>query len=143
MDRYALEQGSTLLGRLAFRLGRAPRLHDPESVHDLRVAIRRFQQCLRVFHQFFPRGEAKRIRRRLRKVMNLSAEVRERDIALGLIKQSGAAADGRLGARLVQQRKKAQREGLIAAPKKKVLPGRGPGQRPAMGGAGPRPPGSF
>jgi small subunit ribosomal protein S21 len=41
-------------------------------------------------------------------------------------------------------RKQAQREGLIPAPKKKVLPGRGPGARPgAGGGAGPRPPGRF
>jgi small subunit ribosomal protein S21 len=45
-------------------------------------------------------------------------------------------------------RKQAQREGLIAPPKKKVLPGRGPGVRPGMGGAAgadarPRPPGRF
>ncbi len=40
-------------------------------------------------------------------------------------------------------RKKAQRDGLIAAPKKKVLPGRGPGQRPGMGGDRPRPPGRL
>ena len=43
-------------------------------------------------------------------------------------------------------RKQAQREGLIAAPKKKALPGRGPGARPGMGGgadARPRPPGRF
>jgi small subunit ribosomal protein S21 len=45
-------------------------------------------------------------------------------------------------------RKQAQREGLIAPPKKKVLPGRGPGARPGMGGAAggdarPRPPGRF
>jgi small subunit ribosomal protein S21 len=35
-------------------------------------------------------------------------------------------------------RKKAQRDGLIAAPKKKVLPGRGPGLRPGMGADRPR-----
>ena len=40
-------------------------------------------------------------------------------------------------------RKKAQRDGLIAAPKKKVLPGRAPGQRPAAGADRPRPPGRF
>jgi small subunit ribosomal protein S21 len=43
-------------------------------------------------------------------------------------------------------RKQAQREGLIAAPKKMVLPGRGgPGARPGGPGAGdrPRPPGRF
>ena len=44
-------------------------------------------------------------------------------------------------------RKQAQREGLIAAPKKKVLPGRGPGARPGTAGPGtggrPRPAGRF
>jgi len=44
-------------------------------------------------------------------------------------------------------RKQAQREGLIPAPKKKVLPGRGPGARPGAGAgpgtARPRPPGRF
>ena len=40
-------------------------------------------------------------------------------------------------------RKKAQRDGLIAAPKKKVLPGRGAGQRPGTGGDRPRPTGGF
>ena len=40
-------------------------------------------------------------------------------------------------------RKKAQRDGLIPAPKKKLLPGRGPGQRPGAGGDRPRPPARF
>jgi small subunit ribosomal protein S21 len=40
-------------------------------------------------------------------------------------------------------RKKAQREGLIPAPKKKILPGRGSGQRPGTGADHPRPPGRF
>lgn len=106
---YALEQGSTLLRRLAFRISRAPKLQDPESIHDLRVAVRRFQQYLRVFHQFFPRGEMKRIRRRLRKIMNLSAEVRNRDIALELLRQAGAPADGNLRTKLARQRQKTVR----------------------------------
>jgi small subunit ribosomal protein S21 len=40
-------------------------------------------------------------------------------------------------------RKKAQRDGLIPAPKKKILPGRGPGQRPGTVADRPRPPGRF
>jgi small subunit ribosomal protein S21 len=40
-------------------------------------------------------------------------------------------------------RKKAQRDGLIAAPKKKILPGRGPRQTPGTGGDRPRPPARF
>ena len=51
IDRYASQQGSRRLRRLAFRINRASRLRDAESIHDLRAGIRRFQQCLRVFHQ--------------------------------------------------------------------------------------------
>lgn len=51
IDRYASQQDSTRLCRLAFRINRASRLRDAESVHGLRVGIRRFQQCPRAFHQ--------------------------------------------------------------------------------------------
>src|SRR5262249_8364703 len=54
----------------------------------------------------------------------------------------GKAEAGRPARQLARQ--PAQRGGLIPAPKKKVLPGRGPGARlGAGGGAGPRPPGRF
>ena len=52
MQRYAREQASTLLRRLAFRMNRAAKVRDADSIHDLRVAIRRFEQCLQIFHQF-------------------------------------------------------------------------------------------
>ena len=44
-----------------------------------------------------------------------------------------------------QARKQAQREGLIPAPKKKLLDGKAPGQRPGMRGPSdrPRPPSRF
>jgi CHAD domain-containing protein len=58
---------------------RATRCARPEAVHDLRVSIRRFSECLRAFQQFFP---ARRIRKRLKRIMDAAAEVRDRDIAL-------------------------------------------------------------
>ena len=62
---------------------------DPEAIHDLRVAIRRFVQCLRHFQQFFDAPEVKRIRKPLRKLMKRCGEVRNRDIAMGLLCQAG------------------------------------------------------
>jgi len=97
---YALERGALLLRRLAFQMHRAARLHDPESIHDLRVSIRRFQQCLAVFGQFFPRGQAKRIRRRLHQIMHIAGEIRNRDIALELLEKSRLPADAVLQGRL-------------------------------------------
>jgi len=90
---YARDRGSLLLRRLAFQMHRAARLRDPESIHDLRVSIRRFQQCLVVFAQFFPRGQAKKIRARLHQIMQIAGEIRNRDIALELLGRSGLPLD--------------------------------------------------
>ncbi len=90
---YALERGALLLRRLAFQMYRAARLRDPESIHDLRVAIRRFQQCLVAFAEFFPRGQSKKIRARLHEIMQIAGQIRNRDIALDLLGKSGLPAD--------------------------------------------------
>lgn len=108
MQRYARERASTLLRRLAFRMNRAARLRDADSIHDLRVAIRRFEQCLHIFDQFFP-GH-KKIHRRLHKIMELSGEIRNRDIALDLLKQGGVPARSALPVRLLRERKEFQGE---------------------------------
>jgi CHAD domain-containing protein len=108
MRRYARERAATLLRRLAFRMNRAARVRDADSIHDLRVAIRRFEQCLRIFHQFFP-GH-KKIHRRLHKIMQLSGEVRNRDIALDLLKQAGQPARSAVADRLRRERKEFQGE---------------------------------
>jgi CHAD domain-containing protein len=113
MQRYAREQTSTLLRRLAFRMNRAAKLRDADSIHDLRVAIRRFEQCLQIFHQFLPGGH-KKIRRRLRKIMELSGEIRNRDIALALLKQAGLPARSALSTRLLRERREMQRK-LLAS----------------------------
>jgi CHAD domain-containing protein len=99
MRDYALERGALLLRRLAFQMHRAARLRDPDSIHDLRVAIRRFQQCLVVFAQFFPQGQSKKIRARLHEIMQIAGEIRNRDIALELLGKSGLAADPALEGR--------------------------------------------
>jgi CHAD domain-containing protein len=103
MPEYARERGALLLRRLAFCMNRAAQLRDPESIHDLRVSIRRFQQCLAVFHEFFPRGQARKIRERLHKIMRIAGEIRNRDIALELFEKSGISADPILTLRLSQE----------------------------------------
>jgi CHAD domain-containing protein len=108
MRKYALNKGSKLLRKLVFQLNRAALLHDPDSIHDVRVAIRRFQQFLRVFEQFVPRGKAKKIRRQLRGVMQLSGEVRNRDISSALLKQAGGAHHSQVSKKLTRQREQAQ-----------------------------------
>jgi len=110
MREYVRERGATLLRRLAFRINRAAKLHDADSIHDLRVAIRRFDQCLRTFAAFFRSGHKKKIRRSLRKIMNLCGEIRNRDIAQDLLKAAGVAASSSISTRLSSERKQAQHE---------------------------------
>ena len=85
MRKYVLDQTDARLRRFAYQLARVGKQADAEAIHDLRVSIRRFSQCLRAFAQFFPGGKVKKIRRRLKGVMGLAADVRNQDIALELI----------------------------------------------------------
>jgi CHAD domain-containing protein len=94
-------------------MNRAAKLRDADSIHDLRVAIRRFEQCLQIFHKFLPGGH-KKIRRRLRKIMELSGEIRNRDIASDLLKQAGLPARSALTIRLLRERRGMQRK-LLAS----------------------------
>ncbi len=110
MRCYAVEQVSGLLGRLVFQIHRVLRSHDPEVVHDLRVSIRRFNQGTRVFRQFFPAREVKKIRRRLRAIMDAAAAVRDRDIALEACAAASVPDSSPLRGELAAQRQAAETE---------------------------------
>jgi CHAD domain-containing protein len=110
MREYVRERCATLLRRLAFRINRAAKLHDADSIHDLRVAIRRFEQCLRTFDAFFHGSHKKKIRRRLKKIMSLCGEIRNRDIAQALLKDAGVAGGSSISSKLSRERKQAQHE---------------------------------
>jgi CHAD domain-containing protein len=111
---YAAEQTSMLLRRLAFQASRTARMADVDAVHDLRVALRRLTQCLRLFGQFFPRERAKKIRQRLEAVMDLASEVRNRDTALQLLAGASPLPDSTLAQVLSHERTEAERS-LVAA----------------------------
>ena len=79
---YAIEQVNHLLTRLAFQVHRVGKQPGPEEIHDLRVSIRRFSQGLSVFDHFFPPWEVKKVTKRLKRMMRLTSQIRDRDIAL-------------------------------------------------------------
>jgi CHAD domain-containing protein len=110
MPAYAALQGAARLDRLAYELGRAGKASTPDAVHDLRVAIRRFESCLRLFKDYFPRKEAKKIRKRVRDFLDLAGWVRDRDIALDLGRQAGLSPESALLRTWAQQRKQAAQE---------------------------------
>jgi CHAD domain-containing protein len=95
---------------MMYQIGRNRKAKDPDSVHDLRVSIRRLGACLTVFEQFFPKKASKRIRSRFREAMALAGEVRDRDIAIELATEAGLRADGELIKALVGQRRAYSKE---------------------------------
>jgi CHAD domain-containing protein len=103
---YAVEQMNQLLTTLAFQIHRAAKRPGPKEIHDLRVSIRRFTQGLRLFVDFFPKWEVKKIRRMLHRMMRLTSDIRDRDITLEYLKKS----EGGHRARLVKQRSAFQRQ---------------------------------
>jgi CHAD domain-containing protein len=112
MRDYARHETAILLRRLAYQLNRV-RNGDADSIHDLRVAIRRLNRCLRVFAPFFPGDSWKKIRRQLAGLMEAAGRVRDRDIALQLLAEAGVPAHAAVAARLAGERRKVSRELLL------------------------------
>ena len=77
-----MEQMNHLLTNLACQVHRAGKLPGPDEIHDVRVSIRRFAQGLILYAGFFPDWEVKKVRKRLRRMMRLTSEIRNRDVAL-------------------------------------------------------------
>jgi CHAD domain-containing protein len=88
MHDYAIEHMNRLLTTLAFQVHRAAKKPGPEEIHDLRVSIRRFSQGLELFSDFFPKWEVKKIRTMLKRMMQLTSSIRDRDITLEFLTAS-------------------------------------------------------
>jgi CHAD domain-containing protein len=89
---YAIEQMNRLLTTLAYQVHRAAKKPGPDEIHDLRVSVRRFSQGLQLFADFFPKWEVKKIRRMLKRVMRVTSAIRDRDITLDFLSESGHTA---------------------------------------------------
>ncbi len=111
---YALQQTRTLLRRLAYQVNQTARTGSEDAVHDLRVSIRRFTQCLRTFEQFIPKNEARKVRHRLKALMKLAATVRDHDVAMDLFKDAGIPKGAKVLTVLKKQRSQAEKELLDA-----------------------------
>ena len=110
MREYVRLQTGILLRSLASQVNRTARTGDAESIHDLRVAVRRLSRCLRVFAQFYPGRSWKQMRRRMADLMDACGSVRDRDIAIGLLETAGVPAASPLVRRLDEERRAANRE---------------------------------
>ena len=109
MEAYAREQVAHLLDRLAYQVGSAAKQGDEDTIRDLLAAIRRFSHALRVFGQFLPRDTAPKIRRKLKRLRQFAAEVRNRDIAARWIAAARVPARSPLLAALRAERDERQK----------------------------------
>jgi len=117
--RFASQQADIGLNRLAFQIKHALEVHDAEAVHDLRVAIRRFSQTLRVFKPCLRGKQIRKIRRELKQMMDLAGEVRNLDIAIRLLLKPQRNAAAPLRSELCNLRRQSNR--ALAAFLKKWL----------------------
>ena len=113
MREHVRQQTAILLRRLAFQVNRGAKNGDADSVHDLRVAIRRLSRCLRVFSSFYPGRSWKKMRKRLADLMKTAGGVRDRDIALKLLAEAGVSRRSAIPANLDAERRKAAHDLLL------------------------------
>lgn len=88
MEAFARLQTAGLVRVAATAIERAAESPDAEAVHKMRVSIRRLQQALRLFRDFLKGKGVRRIRRELKAIMEPAGELRNYDIALGLLRKS-------------------------------------------------------
>lgn len=108
LSKFALAQTRARLKRVAREIERATEHPgNPETAHDLRVAIRRFTQCLRTFDQLLEPRPVKKMRKTLRKLMDLCGAKRDFDVGLQVLADAGLPADHPAFARFQEHREPA------------------------------------
>jgi CHAD domain-containing protein len=89
MEAFAFRKIQELIDNSVFALHDAGRLNDTESVHRMRVAIRRLQQAIRLFRQYLNESGVKRVRKQLKRSLRAAGELRNYDIAIQLVQKHG------------------------------------------------------
>jgi CHAD domain-containing protein len=110
MQAFAAGQVASRLGDLASHVQAAVKESDADAVHDLRVSIRRLGQSLDVFGALLPKGEAKKVRKTLSRLMAVAGQIRDRDIALEFLAEAGLSRDDQLWKRLKAGRRDANKD---------------------------------
>ena len=102
--QFAMERGDALLRSVVTQVSRTVRSRSANEVHDLRVAIRRFMRILVVLKPCLPRGESRRIRRGLKRIMSQAGSVRDHDIAIRLLAKLALPESGSMSQRFQEGR---------------------------------------
>lgn len=127
IEQFGLTKTSDLLDDTVAALTLAAQSPDPEAVHKMRVSIRRLQQAIRLFRQFLRKKGVKKVRADLKQIMTGAGNVRNYDIAIGLVKKARGATDQ------LQVERAATREQFAASLRTAVKPGLDREWRSALG----------
>lgn len=111
---FVSETTTKLLERLAFQVNTTLHSHHADPVHDLRVAIRRFHQALVAFRGVLPRREVKRVRRKLKTLIDAAGGVRDCDVLIKMLGKRDLPGVAALKKK-VQEHRKAAVPVLVAA----------------------------
>jgi len=109
LQTYAREQISKRLGKLVYQVKAVEKSPAPEAVHDLRVAIRRFNQSLSVFSSILPPRAILKTRKRLKSLMDAAGTLRDRDVTLLLLEEAGFKSKDPLCKQLASERRAAKK----------------------------------
>jgi CHAD domain-containing protein len=85
---YAARNIGGLIGKVAEESSKAAEDASEDSIHDLRVSIRRLSETLRVFEDVLPDDSAADIRKALRQAMHPAGTIRNHDIAGDLARKA-------------------------------------------------------
>lgn len=85
--RFARRQAAERLRRVIGEVEQTLRSPDEEAVHQLRVSSRRLRAALDIFRSYFSPPERARVKQEIRALFAVAGEVRNRDIACGLLAQ--------------------------------------------------------
>ena len=107
--RFAEVSLAARLNKLVEQAQRCFASPDPDAVHDLRVAIRRFSQALRIFKTLLDAKAVKQMRRALKRVMDAAAVVRDLDVGIERLIAEGVPEEHAL---LEEMRSERRRGGM-------------------------------
>jgi CHAD domain-containing protein len=108
--KFAREQAGRLVGRLAFQVNHATKSCDSVAVQDLQSAIRRFNRLLKVFQPCFDGKETRKLRRRLKRLLEIAHGVGRLDIAIKILAKAPRQEGASLRSKLQSRRKEAARD---------------------------------
>jgi CHAD domain-containing protein len=98
------------MNRLAKELiGAARSPDDPDAVHDLRVAIRRFIESIKIFPEVFGDSASKKFRRKLKPLLRALGDVRNLDVTTGVLNAARAKPTQAIVDRLQSDKRNAQK----------------------------------